>query len=64
MWGFTEDSPGKIISGGPMMGIAQHSLDVPIIKGTGGILILTKRKQDQNKYNHVLNVVNVLKYVL
>jgi len=42
--GFTEDSPGKIISGGPMMGIAQHSLDVPIIKGTGGILILTKKE--------------------
>ena len=30
----------KIISGGPMMGFAQFTLDVPIIKGTSGILAL------------------------
>ena len=33
-------TPGKLIMGGPMMGIAQPSLDVPVIKGTSGILIL------------------------
>ena len=32
--------PGKVISGGPMMGIAQFTLDVPIIKGSGGILVM------------------------
>ncbi|WP_434655679.1 electron transport complex subunit RsxC [Thermoanaerobacterium thermosaccharolyticum] len=32
--------PGKVISGGPMMGIAQYSIDVPVIKGTSGILVL------------------------
>lgn len=32
--------PGKIISGGPMMGITQFTLDAPIIKGSGGILVL------------------------
>lgn len=32
--------PGKIISGGPMMGIAQFTLDAPIIKGSGGILVI------------------------
>jgi electron transport complex protein RnfC len=31
---------GKIINGGPMMGIAQATLDVPVIKGTSGILCL------------------------
>jgi electron transport complex protein RnfC len=31
--------PKKIISGGPMMGIAQYSDDVPVIKGTSGILV-------------------------
>ncbi len=36
------DSIGKIISGGPMMGIAQFSLDVPVVKGTSGILILSE----------------------
>lgn len=34
-----EGSIGKIISGGPMMGIAQYSDDVPIIKGSCGILV-------------------------
>jgi electron transport complex protein RnfC len=34
-----EGSVGKLISGGPMMGIAQHSDEVPIIKGSSGILV-------------------------
>ncbi|MGI5849081.1 MAG: electron transport complex subunit RsxC [Christensenellales bacterium] len=33
----------KIIAGGPMMGITQHNLDAPVIKGTSGILALDKR---------------------
>ncbi|MDQ7780073.1 MAG: electron transport complex subunit RsxC [Planctomycetota bacterium] len=32
----------KILNGGPMMGIAQYTLDVPVIKGTSGILALTE----------------------
>lgn len=31
---------GKVILGGPMMGKAQPSLDVPVVKGTSGILVL------------------------
>ncbi|HEA47360.1 MAG TPA: electron transport complex subunit RsxC [bacterium] len=34
--------PGKIIMGGALMGFAQHTLDVPVIKGTTGILLLTE----------------------
>ncbi len=34
--------PGKVIMGGPMMGLAQYTLDVPVIKGTSGILVLRK----------------------
>ncbi len=30
----------KVIVGGPMMGISQYSLDIPIIKGTSGIVFL------------------------
>jgi len=30
----------KVISGGPMMGIAQFTLDVPVIKGMSGVLFL------------------------
>lgn len=35
-----KDGVGKVISGGPMMGFAISSLDVPVTKGTSGILVL------------------------
>ena len=37
--GLPEDT-GKVINGGPMMGKALNSLDVPVVKGTSGILIM------------------------
>ncbi len=46
------ENTGKIISGGPMMGKALNSLEVPIIKGTSGITVLpdteSRRKEIQN----------------
>jgi Na+-translocating ferredoxin:NAD+ oxidoreductase subunit C len=39
--GMTDDAR-KLILGGPMMGMAQASSDVPAIKGTSGVLILTE----------------------
>lgn len=39
--GLKEDA-AKIIMGGPMMGLAQPNLDVPVVKGTSGILIFTQ----------------------
>lgn len=42
--GYSENSPGKVIMGGPMMGISQYSTEVPSIKTTGGILVLTKEE--------------------
>lgn len=36
--------PAKILFGGPMMGTAIFSLDIPIIKGTGAILALTDKE--------------------
>lgn len=39
-----EKEPGKIIMGGPMMGIAQKSTNVPVIKTTCGILVLPKKQ--------------------
>ncbi len=41
--GFNGD-PGKVIMGGPMMGLAQKDLNVPVVKGTSGILVLTKEE--------------------
>ena len=34
------NQPRRIIMGGPMMGLAQESLDVPVVKATSGILAL------------------------
>ncbi len=31
---------GKVVFGGPMMGVAQHTLEVPVVKGTSGILVI------------------------
>ena len=49
--GIPEDT-GKVIGGGPMMGKALISPDIPVTKGSSGILILTKeesvRKPMQN----------------
>ena len=37
--GFKSEA-AKVVSGGPMMGFALYSLDVPVTKGTSGILVL------------------------
>ena len=37
-----KEEPKKIVFGGPMMGIAQYSLDTPIIKTTAGVIFLTE----------------------
>jgi len=39
--GFTEE-PYKIICGGPMMGIAQHSLETAVVKNTSSLLAFTE----------------------
>lgn len=44
--GFTTE-PAKIIMGGPMMGMAQQSLGVPVIKGTSGILALSPKEVNE-----------------
>lgn len=39
-----QGTPGKILMGGPMMGLAQFSTEVPVIKGSGGILIIPEEE--------------------
>jgi len=41
--GFTE-TPEKVVAGGPMMGFAVYDLSTPVMKGTSGILALTKKQ--------------------
>ena len=38
--GITDDA-AEIVFGGPMMGAAQNSFDVPVVKGTTGVVVLT-----------------------
>lgn len=45
--GLPEDT-GKIISGGPMMGKALLNLEVPVVKGTSGILIMPENESKRN----------------
>ncbi len=40
--GFSEP-PVRLISGGPMMGSAIHDLDMPVTKGTSGVIALSDR---------------------
>jgi Na+-translocating ferredoxin:NAD+ oxidoreductase subunit C len=41
---------GKIISGGPMMGRAIVSLDIPVTKGTSGILVMPFEEAKRGEY--------------
>ena len=51
--GITSDAV-RILLGGPMMGMVQKSLDVPVVKGTSGILALTEEEvQDIATYSCV-----------
>ena len=39
------ETPYKVLSGGPMMGVTQHDLRVPAVKGTNAVTALGKNKR-------------------
>ncbi len=47
--GLTEE-PAKVIMGGPMCGIALDSLEIPVVKGTSGILFFGKKEVYNDAY--------------
>lgn len=57
--GIPEDC-GKVIGGGPMMGRAFSNLDVPVMKGTSGILLMSK---DESKRGEISNCIRCAKCV-
>jgi electron transport complex protein RnfC len=57
--GLPEDT-GKIIGGGPMMGKALNSADVPVVKGTSGILILPERESARKEVNNCIRCAKCL----
>ena len=51
--GFAEE-PYKVLSGGPMMGLTQFDLNVPVIKGTNAITCFTKKQKVEVKTPHCI----------
>ncbi|MCI8809044.1 MAG: electron transport complex subunit RsxC [Oscillibacter sp.] len=43
--GGLKDGTYKIIAGGPMMGMAQYTADIPVAKGTGAILAFCEKEE-------------------
>lgn len=48
--GGLKGDPAKIIIGGPMCGLSVHSLDIPVVKGTSGILFLSEEEVNIGDY--------------
>ncbi|MBN2681326.1 MAG: electron transport complex subunit RsxC [Bacteroidales bacterium] len=51
--GLPEDT-GKVVNGGPMMGKALNSIEVPVTKGTSGILIFNKKDAARNEMQNCI----------
>jgi Na+-translocating ferredoxin:NAD+ oxidoreductase subunit C len=51
--GFAAEGPMKLIMGGPLMGLAQYTAEVPVVKGTSGILALRHDPKDDRPSNCV-----------
>ena len=45
------DDTGKIINGGPMMGKALSNTDVPVVKGTSGIVLFPEAESERAQVN-------------
>lgn len=54
------ENTGKVIAGGPMMGKALNSLDVPVTKGTSGLLIL---EEEESRRKPVMNCIRCSKCI-
>jgi len=52
--GGTNEQLGKVISGGPMMGKALTSLEVPVVKGTSGVLLMLKEESKRAVVNNCI----------
>lgn len=46
--------PGKVLMGGPMMGTAVSTFDVPVIKAASGITVLSEKLADLDEESHCI----------
>ncbi len=49
--GGVKEEPAKLISGGPMMGMSVYSMDIPVMKNTSGLLLLSRDELYQYEAN-------------
>lgn len=49
--GLSVEGEMEVLNGGPMMGVAQTTLNVPVLKGTSGITVLTAESIKPQKYD-------------
>lgn len=49
--GGLKEYPSKVIMGGPMCGISLQSMDVPVVKGTSGLLFLSEREVNHEDFS-------------
>ncbi len=52
--GGIDENATKVISGGPMMGKAISNLDIPVTKGTSGIVVLSKKEGYRKEQNNCI----------
>jgi electron transport complex protein RnfC len=45
------DDTGKIVNGGPMMGKAVSNVNVPVVKGTSGIVLFPRKESERSVIN-------------
>jgi len=59
--GLTDDA-AKLIAGGPMMGVAQVSVDVPVVKATSCLLVMNKKEAEENKIYPCVKCASCVEY--
>jgi len=52
--GGLKGDPAKIVIGGPMCGLSIADTDIPVVKGTSGILFLSKEEIDTRQYDNCI----------
>lgn len=52
--GGTRKDLAKVVVGGPMMGFAVPTLDIPVMKTTSGVLFLTEAEIDKSRHGHCI----------
>lgn len=52
--GGLKGDPAKIVIGGPMCGLSIHSMDMPVVKGTSGILFLSEKEVRTGEFSQCI----------